>query len=76
MKLHIFTGNEAVAKAAIDSGIRVATSYPGSPTVQILEAVATYEGVHAEWSPSEKVAVTSKGVAPARSQVTTSGKPA
>jgi len=57
MKTTILTGNEAVARAAVDSGIRVASSYPGSPTVQILEAVAGYEGMHAEWSPSEKVAM-------------------
>ncbi|MDP8223966.1 MAG: thiamine pyrophosphate-dependent enzyme [Candidatus Lernaella stagnicola] len=52
----MLTGNEAVARAVVDSGTRVAASYPGSPTVQILEAVATYDGLHAEWSTSEKVA--------------------
>ncbi|NLH49072.1 MAG: 4Fe-4S binding protein [Myxococcales bacterium] len=53
----LLTGNEAVARAVVDSGTRVAASYPGSPTVQILEAIAEYEGLHAEWSPSEKVAM-------------------
>jgi indolepyruvate ferredoxin oxidoreductase alpha subunit len=57
MKTILLTGNEAVARGVVDSGARVAASYPGSPTVQILEAIAEYEGLHAEWSPSEKVAL-------------------
>jgi len=57
MEQLVLTGNEAVARAARDSGVRVAASYPGSPTVQILEALAEYEGLHTEWSPSEKVAM-------------------
>jgi indolepyruvate ferredoxin oxidoreductase, alpha subunit len=57
MEPQLLTGNQALARAAIDSGVRVATSYPGSPTVQILETLATADGIHAEWSPSEKVAM-------------------
>jgi indolepyruvate ferredoxin oxidoreductase alpha subunit len=57
MKTILLTGNEAIARAVVDSGVRVAASYPGSPTVQILESIAEYQGVYAEWSPSEKVAM-------------------
>ena len=35
----------------------VATAYPGTPSTEILENMATYEGVYAEWSPNEKVAL-------------------
>jgi indolepyruvate ferredoxin oxidoreductase, alpha subunit len=57
MEQELLTGNQAVARAVVDSGVKVATSYPGSPTVQILETIALTEGLHAEWSPSEKVAL-------------------
>lgn len=57
MEQELLTGNQAVARAVVDSGVKVATSYPGSPTVQILETIAQTEGLHAEWSPSEKVAL-------------------
>jgi indolepyruvate ferredoxin oxidoreductase alpha subunit len=57
MKPILLTGNESIARGAADSGVRVAASYPGSPTVQMLEALAEYQGLHVEWSPSEKVAL-------------------
>ena len=57
MEEELLTGNQAVARAVADSGVKVATSYPGSPTVQILETIAQADGLHAEWSPSEKVAL-------------------
>jgi indolepyruvate ferredoxin oxidoreductase, alpha subunit len=57
MESVMLTGNEAVARAVVDSDVRVATSYPGSPTVQIMESIAGYPGLHAEWSTSEKVAI-------------------
>lgn len=50
-------GNEAVARGFWEAGGRVAASYPGSPTVEILETVATYPEVYAEWSVNEKVAL-------------------
>ena len=57
MESQLLTGNQAIAQAVVDSGVRVATSYPGSPTVQILESIAAMGDLHAEWSPSEKVAM-------------------
>jgi len=53
----LFSGNEAVARGAYEAGVRVAAAYPGTPSTEILESLARYEGVYAEWSPNEKVAL-------------------
>ncbi len=56
----MLTGNEAVARGALESGVRVVSSYPGSPSVQVLEclaAVAEERNIYAEWSVNEKVAL-------------------
>lgn len=52
------TGNEALARGAWQSGARVATAYPGTPSTEILESLATYPEaeVQAQWSTNEKVA--------------------
>ncbi len=52
-------GNEAIARGAIEAGVGVATSYPGTPASEILETLALAApklGFHAEWSVNEKVA--------------------
>jgi indolepyruvate ferredoxin oxidoreductase, alpha subunit len=53
------TGNEAIARGAWEAGVKVAAAYPGTPSTEILEALATYpaETVHAQWSTNEKVAL-------------------
>ena len=53
------TGNEAIARGAWEAGVRVAAAYPGTPSTEILETLATYpaESVHAQWSTNEKVAL-------------------
>jgi len=53
----LLSGNEAVARGAFEAGVRVASAYPGTPSTEILESLARYEGVCAEWAPNEKVAV-------------------
>ncbi|MGI5939084.1 MAG: indolepyruvate ferredoxin oxidoreductase subunit alpha [Thermoleophilia bacterium] len=53
----ILSGNEAIARGAWEAGVRLAAAYPGTPSTEILEAFATYEGVYAEWAPNEKVAL-------------------
>jgi indolepyruvate ferredoxin oxidoreductase alpha subunit len=56
----MLSGNEAAARGALEAGVRVVASYPGSPSVQILEclaAVARERGFYAEWSINEKVAL-------------------
>jgi indolepyruvate ferredoxin oxidoreductase alpha subunit len=53
----LLSGNEAIARGAWEHGVRVAAAYPGTPSTEILENLATYEGVAAQWSPNEKVAL-------------------
>lgn len=52
----LFSGNEAIARGAYEAGVKVAAGYPGTPSTEILENLARYEGVYAQWSPNEKVA--------------------
>lgn len=51
----IMSGNEAIARGAYEAGCKIAAAYPGTPSTEILENFATYEGVYAEWAPNEKV---------------------
>ncbi len=53
----LFTGNEAVARGAWEAGVKYAAAYPGTPSTEILENVATYDDIVAEWAPNEKTAV-------------------
>lgn len=52
----LLSGNEAVARGAYESGVRVAAAYPGTPSTEIVQEFSRYEGVYAEWAPNEKVA--------------------
>ena len=56
MSKEILSGNEAIARGAYESGVTVAAAYPGTPSTEILENVAEYDEIYAEWSPNEKVA--------------------
>ncbi|WP_138206201.1 indolepyruvate ferredoxin oxidoreductase subunit alpha [Haloimpatiens lingqiaonensis] len=53
----IMSGNEAIARGAYEAGVTIASAYPGTPSTEILENLAKYEGVYAEWAPNEKVAL-------------------
>lgn len=53
----LLTGNEAVARGAYEAGITVAAAYPGTPSTEILENIAPYKEIYAEWAPNEKVAL-------------------
>ncbi|HAA34375.1 MAG TPA: indolepyruvate ferredoxin oxidoreductase subunit alpha, partial [Firmicutes bacterium] len=53
----LMTGNEAIAYGAYLSGVRVGAAYPGTPSTEIMDNFSRYPGVHAEWSPNEKVAM-------------------
>lgn len=53
----LMTGNEAIARGAFEHGVMVATGYPGTPSTEILENVAGYREIRAQWSPNEKVAL-------------------
>ncbi|ACB86326.1 thiamine pyrophosphate-dependent enzyme [Natranaerobius thermophilus] len=51
------TGNESIARGFYEAGGFLAASYPGSPTVELLEAIKQYQQGYTEWSPNEKVAL-------------------
>ena len=54
------TGDEAVARAALEVGVEVATGYPGNPGTKAITALiplARQYGMAVEWSVNEKVAL-------------------
>ena len=53
----LMLGNEAVARGLFEAGCSFVSSYPGTPSTEITECVATYKEVYAEWAPNEKVAM-------------------
>ncbi|MDP3047327.1 MAG: indolepyruvate ferredoxin oxidoreductase subunit alpha [Chloroflexota bacterium] len=53
----LLSGNEAVALGAFLAGTRVASAYPGTPSTEILETLAKYQGPVVEWAANEKVAL-------------------
>lgn len=53
----LLSGNEALALGAWEAGVAYASAYPGTPSTEILENLAGYQGVKAEWASNEKVAV-------------------
>jgi indolepyruvate ferredoxin oxidoreductase alpha subunit len=56
----LLMGNEAMARGAIEAGVRVAAAYPGNPSSEIigsLAEVAQTLDMYVEWSVNEKVAL-------------------
>lgn len=53
----LLLGNEAVACGARDAGVNVVSSYPGTPSTEITENLAKFDGLYCEWAPNEKVAL-------------------
>ncbi len=53
----LMLGNEAIARGVYEAGVRVTSAYPGTPSTEINENVANYDGIYSEWAPNEKVAV-------------------
>ena len=53
----LLLGNEAIARGAYEAGVRVSSAYPGTPSTEINENVATYPEIYSEWAPNEKVAM-------------------
>ncbi len=54
---HLLSGDEAIARAVWEAGTRVSAGYPGTPATEILESLAQYPNLHAQWSVNEKVAL-------------------
>lgn len=53
----LLLGNDAVARGLYEAGCAVASSYPGTPSTEITEALAKYDDIFSEWAPNEKVAM-------------------
>jgi indolepyruvate ferredoxin oxidoreductase, alpha subunit len=70
----LLSGNEAIARGAWQAGVAFAAGYPGTPSTEILEHLATFkDDLYLEWSPNEKVAfeaAAGAAMAGARSMVT------
>ncbi|MGQ9646228.1 MAG: thiamine pyrophosphate-dependent enzyme [Thermodesulfobacteriota bacterium] len=59
-KTVLLMGNEAIARGALEAGVKVCAAYPGNPSSEIVGAlarVAKEMGLHVEWSVNEKVAL-------------------
>ncbi len=59
-EVKLLLGNEAIARGALEAGVSSATAYPGTPSTEILESLASVAekyGVYVEWSANEKVAL-------------------
>ena len=54
--LSLLSGDEAIALAALDCGVKLGAGYPGTPSTEILESFAALGG-KAQWAPNEKVAM-------------------
>jgi len=53
----LLSGNEAIARGAVEAGVLVAVGYPGTPSTEILESIADRDDMDVRWSPNEKVAL-------------------
>ena len=53
----LLLGNEAVARGLYEAGVKIASSYPGTPSTEITETAAKFDEIDCEWAPNEKVAV-------------------
>ncbi|MDY5607304.1 MAG: indolepyruvate ferredoxin oxidoreductase subunit alpha [Lentihominibacter sp.] len=58
MARKLMLGNEAFARGAWEAGVRVASSYPGTPSTEVTETLSKCgDEIHVEWAPNEKVGV-------------------
>ncbi|MFZ5584695.1 MAG: thiamine pyrophosphate-dependent enzyme [Thermodesulfobacteriota bacterium] len=56
----LMMGNDAIARGALEAGVRVVAGYPGTPSSEIVQTLAEAAGEHGlyvEWSVNEKVAL-------------------
>ena len=53
----ILSGNEAFARGAYEAGVKVVSSYPGTPSTEITESIRDYPDIYCEWATNEKVAL-------------------
>ena len=60
-EVRVLLGNVAIARGIVESGCHVVTSYPGTPSSEIIPAVVAFKkelglNTYIEWSTNEKVA--------------------
>jgi indolepyruvate ferredoxin oxidoreductase alpha subunit len=63
---YLLIGNEAIARGALEAGLDFAAAYPGNPSSEIMETLASVAKdmrFYAEWSVNEKVALESAAAA-------------
>ena len=53
----LMLGNEAIARGAWEAGVKLVSSYPGTPSTEITEFCANYQDMYVEWASNEKVAL-------------------
>jgi indolepyruvate ferredoxin oxidoreductase, alpha subunit len=56
----LLMGNDAIARGAMEAGVRVVAGYPGTPSSEIVENLARASrsrDIYVEWSVNEKVAL-------------------
>ena len=54
----LYSGNQAIARAAIEAGVTLVTGYPGTPSTYVIETLLRLPdlGFRVEWAINEKVA--------------------
>ncbi len=59
VKVYPMMGNEAIARGVWEAGAKVCAAYPGTPSTEVLENLATYpeEDISAEWATNEKTSL-------------------
>ncbi len=58
--LELLQGNEAIARGALEGGVRFCSGYPGNPSSEIIDTLARAAhslSIYVEWSVNEKVAL-------------------
>ncbi|MCF2136677.1 MAG: indolepyruvate ferredoxin oxidoreductase subunit alpha [Candidatus Thorarchaeota archaeon] len=56
----LMSGNEAIARGAVEAGVGVCVSYPGTPSTEITTTLMKWSretGMYVEWGVNEKVAL-------------------
>ncbi|MGQ4913004.1 MAG: thiamine pyrophosphate-dependent enzyme [Candidatus Thorarchaeota archaeon] len=57
----LLSGNEAIARGALEAGVGFCASYPGTPSTEITQTLMNnareVKGLYVEWSTNEKVAL-------------------
>jgi len=59
-KRELLLGNDAVTRGLVEAGVRVASTYPGTPSSEVgnnLERIAADNGMYFEFSSNEKIAM-------------------